>query len=177
MNAENDTKQVLQMLNKIRSLEEVLAKTLQGVESLRNDCTRWQYEQFDAHLKHASSVVATWPPWKQELLGGKAAEDPRARIRALEDELFAMIESVERMWVLFDRGDSRRDEIVRLTSHARGVLYPQRPDPLPTAVPAKEVYTHWWCEHCWAKVEDADVNTTNQTHEVCGHNVEWVKEV
>ena len=27
---------------------------------------------FDRHLKHASAVVATWPVWKQKLLGGQA---------------------------------------------------------------------------------------------------------
>lgn len=27
---------------------------------------------FDRHLKHASEVVATWPVWKQTLLGGEA---------------------------------------------------------------------------------------------------------
>lgn len=29
---------------------------------------------FDHHLKHASEVVATWPVWKQKLLGGEATK-------------------------------------------------------------------------------------------------------
>lgn len=29
-------------------------------------------EAFTRHLDHASSVVRTWPAWKQEILGGVA---------------------------------------------------------------------------------------------------------
>jgi hypothetical protein len=34
-------------------------------------------EAFEQHLNRASSVVSTWPKWKQELLGGTASKETR----------------------------------------------------------------------------------------------------
>ena len=39
-----------------------------------NDYERWSNEQFDKQLNKCSKTVATWPKWKQELLGGTASE-------------------------------------------------------------------------------------------------------
>jgi len=33
-----------------------------------------QREVFVKHLEHASSVVQTWPAWKQQVLGGAAVQ-------------------------------------------------------------------------------------------------------
>ncbi len=33
-----------------------------------------QSEAFVKHLEHASSVVQSWPPWKQQVLGGTATQ-------------------------------------------------------------------------------------------------------
>jgi len=33
-----------------------------------------QREVFVKHLEHASSVVKTWPAWKQQVLGGAAVQ-------------------------------------------------------------------------------------------------------
>lgn len=33
-----------------------------------------QRDAFVKHLEHASSVVQTWPVWKQQVLGGTAAQ-------------------------------------------------------------------------------------------------------
>lgn len=46
-----------------------------------------QREAFVKHLEQASSVVQTWPVWKQQLLGGTAAQQTANIVIAMENKL------------------------------------------------------------------------------------------
>jgi len=40
-----------------------------------------QRDAFVKHLEHASGVVQTWPTWKQQVLGGAAAQAAPSKVR------------------------------------------------------------------------------------------------
>ena len=77
------------------STEQALAKGTRVDEDKRHEAVL-------AHLEQASKIVATWPAWKQTLLGGTARMDPpEPTIGQLVDAMQAEIERVcERMDLL-----------------------------------------------------------------------------
>ena len=51
-------------------------ETQRQQHSPRNDAPAVSGDAFVKHLEYASSVVDTWPKWKQQILGGTSTPPP-----------------------------------------------------------------------------------------------------
>lgn len=57
-------------------------KTQRLQQAPKNDTLVVQGDAFVKHLEYASTVVSTWPVWKQQILGGQATSPPAQSVKA-----------------------------------------------------------------------------------------------